>query len=268
MAQISRLKSSEIQDGLVVLAENDNAEFNQLVNESNSQDTRLTDLESNSVTIAGVKTFSSIPILPGSDPTTSNQAARKAYVDATKAPVGALVSYIGTTAPSGWLLCDSKTIGNASSGGTARANDDTQTLFELLWNSFADAQATVSGGRGSTASADFAANKTITLPDLRGRIPLGKDDMGGSAANRITSASTNGANATTLGGVGGAQTHTLTTAEMPAHTHAIGTAITVNGGAGGIAEASPGAVNSGSTGGGGAHSNTQPWIALNYIIRY
>jgi len=32
-------------------------------------------------TIAGVKTFSSIPVLPASDPTTDNQAARKAYVD-------------------------------------------------------------------------------------------------------------------------------------------------------------------------------------------
>src|SRR3972149_8951644 len=32
-------------------------------------------------TIAGIKTFSSIPVLPASDPTTDNQAARKAYVD-------------------------------------------------------------------------------------------------------------------------------------------------------------------------------------------
>jgi hypothetical protein len=32
-------------------------------------------------TVAGVKTFSSIPVLPASDPTTDNQAVRKAYVD-------------------------------------------------------------------------------------------------------------------------------------------------------------------------------------------
>jgi len=32
-------------------------------------------------TIAGVKTFSSIPVLPASDPTTDNQAVRKAFVD-------------------------------------------------------------------------------------------------------------------------------------------------------------------------------------------
>lgn len=33
-------------------------------------------------TVAGVKTFSSIPVLPASDPTLDNQAARKSYVDA------------------------------------------------------------------------------------------------------------------------------------------------------------------------------------------
>jgi hypothetical protein len=32
--------------------------------------------------VAGIKTFTSVPVLPASDPTTSNQAARKAYVDA------------------------------------------------------------------------------------------------------------------------------------------------------------------------------------------
>jgi hypothetical protein len=31
--------------------------------------------------VAGIKTFSSIPVLPASDPTTDNQAARKAYAD-------------------------------------------------------------------------------------------------------------------------------------------------------------------------------------------
>lgn len=41
-------------------------------------------------TVAGVKTFSSIPVLPSSDPTTANQATRKDYVDnqvATKEPL-------------------------------------------------------------------------------------------------------------------------------------------------------------------------------------
>lgn len=37
--------------------------------------------DTNAITIAGLKTFSVIPVLPASDPTTANQATRKAYVD-------------------------------------------------------------------------------------------------------------------------------------------------------------------------------------------
>src|SRR3972149_2730731 len=45
-----------------------------------------------------------------------------------------------TTADGGWVLMDDKTIGNAASGGTGRANADTVDLFTLLWNNTADAQ--------------------------------------------------------------------------------------------------------------------------------
>jgi microcystin-dependent protein len=61
---------------------------------------------------------------------------------------------------------------------------------------------------------------TFNLPDYRGRIGVGKDDMGGTAAGRITVGSS-GINATTLGATGGAQTVALATGEMPAHTHGI-----------------------------------------------
>ena len=61
MAQIVRLKDTEISNGNIVDADDLDSEFNQLVSESNSQDTRLTDLESSTMTIAGVKTFSSTP---------------------------------------------------------------------------------------------------------------------------------------------------------------------------------------------------------------
>lgn len=59
MAQISRLKDEEIQNGNLINAGDLDAEFSQLVSESNSQDTRLTALESGTLTISGVKTFSS-----------------------------------------------------------------------------------------------------------------------------------------------------------------------------------------------------------------
>jgi microcystin-dependent protein len=99
--------------------------------------------------------------------------------------------YAGSTSPSGWLLCSGLTIGNASSGGTARANADTQTLFEQLWNSFSNTALPIftSAGavstRGASASVDFAANKRLTIPDLRGRVVAGEDDMGGTAAGRL-----------------------------------------------------------------------------------
>lgn len=57
-------------------------------------------------------------------------------------------------------------------------------------------------------------------PDVRGRAQIGKDDMGGAAASRITVAGGN-FDGTTLGGTGGAQNHTLTNAEIPVHTHAV-----------------------------------------------
>jgi hypothetical protein len=65
------------------------------------------------------------------------------------------------------------------SGRTA----DTSALFLYLWG--ADANLAVSGGRGGSAAADYAANKTIALPDWRGRALAGLDDMGNSAAGRL-----------------------------------------------------------------------------------
>lgn len=133
-------------------------------------------------------------------------------------PTGATIDYEGATEPNGWLLCSGKTIGSATSGGTSRANADTEALFTLLWNSKADAEAPVSGGRGASAAADFAANKTIALPDRRGRIGVGKDNMGGVAAGRVTSGGS-GIDAAVLGKAGGAETHVLTAGQMPSHTH-------------------------------------------------
>lgn len=58
MSQIARLRSAQITNGSIIDADDLNAEINQLVNESNTQDTRITALESGDVTISGVKSFS------------------------------------------------------------------------------------------------------------------------------------------------------------------------------------------------------------------
>lgn len=106
-------------------------------------------------------------------------------------PTGAMLDFAGAAAPSGWLLCD----------GAAVSRTTYAALFAIVGTTYG-------GGNGST---------TFNLPDLRGRVTAGKDDMGGSAANRLTSAG--GVSGVTLGAAGGEQVHTLTTAEMPQHNH-------------------------------------------------
>jgi microcystin-dependent protein len=195
---------------------------------------------------------------------------------AVSVPTGSVFDYVGSTAPTGYVLLSGRTIGNASSGGTERANADTQTLFELLWNSMTNTEAPVSSGRGASASADFAANKTITLPDARGRVIAGKDNMGGTTASRMTSGGS-GITGTTLGTSGGTETHTLTTAQLASHNHAeqVGQSQAAYKGWGwdiGVPLTDVGSVAAGrlttdSSGSGSAHQNTQPTLVLNKIIK-
>lgn len=119
-------------------------------------------------------------------------------------PVGTISPSFATTAPTGYIFGAGKTFGNAASSGTERANADTEDLFTLIWNNLADAQAPVSGGRGGSAAADFAANKTITSPDMRGRSLYGLDTMSGtSSANRLTNVGSNPIDGDLLGDTGG-----------------------------------------------------------------
>jgi microcystin-dependent protein len=115
-----------------------------------------------------------------------------AWQGAVSAPAGTINSFAGTTAPSGWLLCAGQTVSRSTYA-----------------NLFAVVGTTYGAGDGST---------TFALPDLRGRTVAGKDDMGGSTASRLT-AGGSGITGTTLGANGGTETHTLTTAQMPSHTH-------------------------------------------------
>jgi hypothetical protein len=163
-----------------------------------------------------------------------------------------------TVADVGWVLMNDTTIGDASSGGTGRANADTSALFTLLWNNTADADCAVSTGRGGSAAADYAAHKTIALPKALGR----------ALATYGTGV---GLTARALAHVVGEETHVLITAEMPSHSHtpAAGTNFMTSTGAGQFVSGASGGITGGtsSTGGDGPHNNMQPTLFLNTMIK-
>src|SRR5262245_3126331 len=97
-------------------------------------------------------------------------------------PIGTIVPYFLPTAPAGWIFLRGLTIGNATSGATERANADTERLFTALWNTNAYA---VHPSRGGSAAADYAAGRTIDMPDMRAVAPVGMDNMGGGTARNL-----------------------------------------------------------------------------------
>jgi len=191
---------------------------------------------------------------------------------------GDIKGRFGTGVVSGFVRLNARTIGSATSGATERANSDVQALYEYLWS--ADTSLAVLGGRGASASADWSANKPLTLPDGRGRALIGLDTMGNTAAGVVSEA-------TALGWTGGAKTHTLATTEIPAHNHGVtdpghahqysryGALTNLGAGAstGWIGESLPntGTATTGITinnaGGGAAHNNLQPSIAITWYMK-
>ncbi|UOE45894.1 DUF859 family phage minor structural protein [Agromyces larvae] len=139
------------------------------------------------------------------------------------------------TPPAGWLFCRGQAVGR----------EQYPTLFAAIGTTYG-------AGDGST---------TFNLPNLNGRAPVGYD----SAQTEFNA----------VGKTGGAKTHTLTTAEMPSHTHTFQSDTQADAaGFGGIASTKrPAEVGytqyhpTSSVGGGGAHNNLQPYIALNFIIK-
>lgn len=114
----------------------------------------------------------------------------------------------------GWLRLNAQTIGDTTSGATSRANGDCQNLFITLWNK--DPTLVVSGGRGASAAADWAASKTLTLPDYRGKGFCGVDGMGSALAGVITAATTPTPNQ--IGTIVGTEAVVLSTTQLPSFT--------------------------------------------------
>jgi len=109
-------------------------------------------------------------------------------------PAGTVVSYAGASAPSGWVLCFGQAISRTTNA----------PLFAVIGTTYGS-------GDGST---------TFNVPDYRDYILVGKGNMGGSDAGRLTTAFY-GSDPTVLGNAGGSQSHALTTAELATHNHGI-----------------------------------------------
>jgi len=156
-------------------------------------------------------------------------------------PIGAELAYHGGTIPNGFLL----EYGQLALIATYPA------LYAVL--------GTIHGGDGIT---------TFGVPDSRGRNTVGKDDMGGTPANRVTVGGSGIAGAT-LGANGGGETVTLTNSQMPVHQHGSGSYrrhdLTGGNNSGGAATFGISGIPS--DGGGGAHRTMPPSLVANKIIK-
>ena len=146
-------------------------------------------------------------------------------------PAGSLLDFAGTSVPVGFLGCDGSAVN--------------RTTYAAL---FAAISTTWGVGDGST---------TFNVPDFRRKATVGS---GGSGTGTLGNA---------VGNTGGAETHTLITSEMPAHTHTVLGYANPGGGGGGYDGSGGGgaAQTSSSTGSGASHNNMQPSAVVLKIIK-
>jgi microcystin-dependent protein len=178
-------------------------------------------------------------------------------------PVGVVLPYAGTSPPSGWLFC---------TGQILPINATYQDLYDAIGTFF--------GGDGFS---------TFGLPDLRGRVVAGRDlNVGAGMASRLSTTHF-GADGQNVGQTGGTEAHTLTTAQIPAHSHFVANtdattsvtplltasqymALSNDTGGRGAYEFNgtatlPTVGKSSDVGSGNSHSSLQPTMILNYIIK-
>ena len=172
-------------------------------------------------------------------------------------PAGMVSPYAGSSAPTGWLMCDGSNVSRSTYA----------TLFSAIGT-------THGSGDGSS---------TFGIPDIRGRVVAGRE----SSSTLLTTAVNGDLDGGTLGDTGGSQSHTLTNSQLPEHTHlplrtgeannASGTSVEGLSRSGTGSAATTASDYSGTAGemvnpdrtavtGGQAHNNVQPTIILNYII--
>lgn len=159
-------------------------------------------------------------------------------------PPGTVFYYAGSTPPTGYF----------EGYGEAVSRTTYSNLFAAI--------GTVYGtGDGTT---------TFNVPDCRGRFIAGEDDMGGTAAGRLTNSVSGGVDGSTLGATGGEEKHTLTSSEIPPVSVTIPARTTGSlGGANIVATpASNTTMTATTAGGGGAHNLVPPTIVMKCIVKF
>jgi microcystin-dependent protein len=207
-------------------------------------------------------------------------AGRVSGIDAFT-PIGALVPFAGSTAPSGWLICD----------GTAVSRTTYAALFAVI-------STTYGAGNGST---------TFNLPNMSNRIPVGsggsytRGSTGGAASVTLSEAQmpSHGHGFSGSSGAGGDHGHSISggTDFGGDHSHSVGNQSSrgdilagggtttaadgggSTGGGGGHSHGISGSIGSGgnhshsvsgsvgSAGSDGSHENMPPFVAMPYIVR-
>ena len=158
-------------------------------------------------------------------------------------PYGTIIQSAAVIVPIGWLACD----------GASVSKITYPELFGAISHTY--------GGSGLF----------FNVPDLRGRVAVGSGQ--GSA---LTSRA--------LASFGGDETHTLSVGEMPSHAHSsnaiggtIGLIIADGNNTATTTDSTtiepnvymaPQALTINASGGGLAHNNMQPFLVLNYLIKY
>lgn len=223
---------------------------------------------------------------------------------------GMIIPYAGLTSPTGWLLCFGQSVSRTTYAalynaiGILHGAGDGSTTFNLpdlrgrtiagqdnmggtlanrlvvVLNGTTTAGSAVITGLSSTAGLTVGMQAwgatlnnsgtyyTIASIDSATQVTLTSGT--GVIAGTAQAISFGIVDGTRIGATAGSHIHTLTTPQMPSHTHNLnGTNVSaVGAGAGnGVWNGTTGSLVSAATGGGQAHSNLQPTLILNYLIK-